>query len=145
MVEKILNRVGERLELARIELGFHSVKNFLSSIGLKKGTYYSIVSSGRKPNANTLALIRKAGINTDWLLTGKGEMLLRDQERAHRYESTTGVQRRMKDYIRKRHEGEPVDTGETLKLIYQIIRLLSDEYLQALKAFIESEIEHRKD
>lgn len=133
-----------------------NVAEFADKTGLRKSTVYAIIKNNSKPQLENLELLENAGINTDWLLTGKGEMLLRDQERAHRYESTTGVrtavrdtetgvQRRMKDYIRKRHEGEPVDTGETLKLIYQIIRLLSDEYLQALKAFIESEIEHRKD
>lgn len=50
----------------------------------------------------------------------------------------------MRDYIRKSRQGEPVDSGEMLKLIYQIIRHLDEKYLQALKAFIESEIEHRE-
>lgn len=69
------NTIGARLGDARRELRL-SLAEFISITGIPESTLKKYESDHIKPGAKSFRLIAKANINTHWLITGEGEMLL---------------------------------------------------------------------
>ena len=69
------NTIGARLGDARRELRL-SLAEFISITGIPESTLKKYESGHIKPGAEAFQLIAKANINTHWLITGEGEMLL---------------------------------------------------------------------
>lgn len=75
MEQKLLNiSIGERLKIAIRAYGLNQ-KSFADQIKIPQSTLSQIIS-GKEPNANTLKKIAGIGINTHWLITGEGEMIV---------------------------------------------------------------------
>ncbi|MFZ2853168.1 MAG: helix-turn-helix transcriptional regulator [Rhodocyclaceae bacterium] len=75
MLEK--KAVGERLKKARTALGL-TQKELFVLIEMPVPSLQDYEAGKRMPGGDALASLIRAGINTNWLLTGKGPMLLAD-------------------------------------------------------------------
>jgi len=70
--------IGKRLKKIRKELGL-TQKEFASSIEISEATLRRYESGQNFPDAEVLERIaNKYGVNTHWLVTGKGPMFLKD-------------------------------------------------------------------
>ncbi|MBC7907018.1 MAG: helix-turn-helix domain-containing protein [Rhodospirillaceae bacterium] len=68
---------SERLRLARERLG-ESVTGIAKESGVNRGTWQRYESGTNRPDADTLAVLHRRGIDINWLLTGEGTMLRGD-------------------------------------------------------------------
>jgi SOS-response transcriptional repressor LexA len=70
-------QIGERLKIARINLGFDKAVAFSGKLGLENQTYGRYEKGDRSlPDEIKLQLF-EMGINISWLVTGEGEMFIK--------------------------------------------------------------------
>jgi SOS-response transcriptional repressor LexA len=78
---EIFSTVGRRLKQARIMLGFDTQQDLAKALG---NFAFSQVSRAERdenlPTAEMLLALAQQYINVNWLLTGRGEMFIRDAE-----------------------------------------------------------------
>jgi transcriptional regulator with XRE-family HTH domain len=74
-------KIGERLKLWRAETGLGQ-KEFSTHLGVSFRTYQKYEMGSVAPGAEAMEIFAKAGLNTNWLLTGEGPMLRKDLSEA---------------------------------------------------------------
>lgn len=75
--------IGERIAKARKNAGYSDQKAFAKAIEVGARTLADYETNNSEPKATTLRLIAEnCNISIDWLLTGKGEMLLHDKDKS---------------------------------------------------------------
>jgi DNA-binding XRE family transcriptional regulator len=72
-----MHTIGSRLKVWRESLSLKQA-DAASSLGLSPSTYQNYERDVRAPNTEGWNAFAMNGINTNWLLTGKGPMLLTD-------------------------------------------------------------------
>lgn len=78
--EKIKTELGQRLRNIRMSNGNLDREEFSKFLGINSKTLGNYERGDSAPDANTLALYQKLyGVNINWLVTGKGNMLLNDE------------------------------------------------------------------
>ena len=75
--EKCRVTIGERLKQWRAKSGLGQ-KEAASLVGVKLSSYQKNEMDISAPGAEAIEVFIRAGINANWLLTGEGEMLLKD-------------------------------------------------------------------
>jgi transcriptional regulator with XRE-family HTH domain len=75
----IASTIGARLKEVRKRLGTAQA-TLAQRAGIPLGTYKKYEGDERSPGSDALAAFYVAGININWLVTGEGEMLLKDTE-----------------------------------------------------------------
>lgn len=76
MVSSFMSSIGARLVQIR---GQKSQARFANEVGINKNTLGGYERNTRSPDATLLQKLMSAGYNANWLLTGEGAMLLKDQ------------------------------------------------------------------
>jgi transcriptional regulator with XRE-family HTH domain len=67
-----MNKTGKRIKRLRIEKGW-SQDELGKKLGLDQGTISKMERGESDPTAKTLRMLKEIfGVNTDWILTGKG-------------------------------------------------------------------------
>lgn len=146
-------QIGKRMRIIIRKLGYRNVTQFAEKTGIRRSTVYAIIKNNSTPQLENMELLEKAGINTDWLLTGKGEMFLDDQGLAQYDQSPpgkgaavhdikTGVGN-MQKYARMRQRGESVNNKEIFDAIVMVLQYLSNDFLYALKVLLNQELQKR--
>ena len=76
----MVSTINERISIIISELGYRSVRQFANKIGIAQTSLNDVVKKNAEPKFSTIDKILKAepSISSDWLLTGKGEMLKKD-------------------------------------------------------------------
>ena len=69
--------IGTRIRVIRQRMGL-TQPDAAAAFGIKYGSYMKYETGSSEPGASALAGFARAGISTNWLLTGEGEMLLKD-------------------------------------------------------------------
>lgn len=69
--------IGERIKALRNSLRL-SQQECCDLTGIPLGTYKKYEGDDRAPGSEALAGLRKLGASIDWLVTGEGQMLLKD-------------------------------------------------------------------
>lgn len=77
--DKKNNDMANRLRAFRLKLGLRQDKAALE-FNIPFSTYKRYESGTNNPSSEAVAGMMRAGLNTNWLLTGEGEMLLADQQ-----------------------------------------------------------------
>ncbi len=96
------NDIGFRLQQVIDALGYRKLIDFINDIGINKSTFYGILNQGRSPTADTLLLLRKKGINVDWLISGEGDMFLNLSPELIRQKEFEGLSDEAKKALYKR-------------------------------------------
>jgi len=73
--------VGERLEVLRKLLGYGPGrgKEWYALLGVGHSTYGLWRKNKSQPTGGALAWLARAGVNINWLLTGEGEPVVKDE------------------------------------------------------------------
>ncbi|MFQ5486773.1 MAG: hypothetical protein ACE5DO_15775, partial [Desulfobacterales bacterium] len=149
--EGIANRLIEAISA----LGFDSNVDFIEKSGINRGTFYALLKDSRKPNSKTMKNLRKIGLNPDWLLTGKGEMLLTKE-----YKETIKPNRQtvsdesfpqlygrrktdeklrgklaLPDLHQKKKSGEVVDREELYEALFEVLEMLDTTNLHLIRTY----------
>lgn len=76
----MVSTINERISIIISELGYRSVRQFANKIGIAQTSLNDVVKKNAEPKFSTIDKILKAepSISSDWLLTGKGEMLKKE-------------------------------------------------------------------
>lgn len=69
--------ISERLKQV-CELKNWRIKDFAEMTGLPYRTMQGYIGGEREPNAEGMTAIAKVGINLNWLVSGTGEMFIKD-------------------------------------------------------------------
>lgn len=69
--------IGARIMEARKALGFKTREPFALKINMPMPTLSDYERGNRMPGADSIALLVSGGINSNWLLTGEGDMLIK--------------------------------------------------------------------
>jgi transcriptional regulator with XRE-family HTH domain len=67
--------IGKRLKQARQKLDFNQ-SEMSNHLNISQSAYSKLEKDGSQPSADTFEMIAKLGINTNWLLTGQGNMTI---------------------------------------------------------------------
>ena len=130
-LEKTILGLGSRLKEAMHKLGISNPTQLAKSIGINKSTAYAIISDKANPSSIILKKVLDLGISIDWLLTGRGEMLV--HERAEK------KQQKVTD------EGAtPYETNRTLADIYELMaiaRHMDKETLEIVIKLLQKDVE----
>ena len=90
----MVSTINERISIIISELGYRSVRQFANKIGIAQTSLNDVVKKNAEPKFSTIDKILKAepSISPDWLLTGKGEMLKKEDLSTNNNSGTfTGV------------------------------------------------------
>jgi transcriptional regulator with XRE-family HTH domain len=77
--QEIKKEIGSRLKQARSALGM-TQKEFCARYGIKIPSLRDYELGNSIPGGEAISDLMRAGINSNWLLTGEGEMLLADHQ-----------------------------------------------------------------
>lgn len=93
-----METTGERIKKCRRVLGL-SQADFANKIGISRITLARYESGERQPDAGVLLQISRIfKISIDWLLTGQGEMFIKQEERNEAQELLDELERIRRDY-----------------------------------------------
>lgn len=109
-----MSTVGSRLKVWRECLSLRQ-SDAANLIGLSGSTFQNYERDVRQPNAESLTLFVRAGINVNWLLTGEGPMLLGDYSEA-------GKMPKPRTYVRPPPENARVPPGKWLVAVRERAR-----------------------
>lgn len=111
-------RICDRLRVARTKLGLSQPEAAIKfCIGLSSYKKYEAGTS--EPGSSALAGIANSGIDTNWLLTGEGEMFRNSKPRGLEAFSSAGVSvccadaHTLRGAVREAVKGVPVDSSYT--------------------------------
>lgn len=79
---QLIYSIGERLERIADKLYKSNKSDFARAINKKPQNVYQYIRGDRTPGAEFLYQLTTIGVNINWVLTGKGEMLEKDQKRS---------------------------------------------------------------
>ena|SRR5699024_1311587 len=77
---QLIYSIGERLERIADKLYKSNKSDFARAINKKPQNVYQYIRGDRTPGAEFLYQLTTIGVNVNWVLTGKGEMLEKDQK-----------------------------------------------------------------
>ena len=147
--------IGSRLRQVVEKMGYESQSGFINHSGLLKATFYAIIREDRKPSLKTKKKLEAVGINTEWLLTGEGEMLLAPKPLIdpsveidagtqtgglpgdEKYRTLHYPEARLMEIYADAAAGKPVNKDDLFHVLFEILSNLEDETLVAVKSYIE--------
>jgi len=83
----LINSIGERLERIADKLYKSNKSDFARAINKNPQNVYQYIRGDRAPGAEFLYQLTTIGVNVNWVLTGKGEMLTKDQKSSVAFDS----------------------------------------------------------
>lgn len=96
--------VNQRIKMLRSHLGI-SQNDFGNKVKVSSVTIYQIENEASKPSSKTIQkIIEKTGVNRDWLLHGKGELVIDENVRVEDSENKTSWSSRAYEAVKSKNE-----------------------------------------
>jgi len=134
--------LGNRLYKAIELLGYKNTAQYAEKNGVKRSTMYAIVDNKQAPSSSILEIFRKSGIDTNWLISGEGEPLLREGGKSDEPNLDDALKKVFQDAGRTAmdtgsvHQGginvEQFDRIDLLDAMRQIIKKMDNKELDVL-------------